>query len=89
MAWPRTYYKVLMPTYSETGDTALKTDRLSGRSYELRWQAVAWVVVGYAESMEDAKAKYPWMRHPVLEPVGFRPRELCMPPEEERNYAVA
>lgn len=83
--YPHTYYKVLMPTFEETGERGTGVDYRTGRGYEIRWQAVFFTEVGIAESMADAKAKFPYLRNPILEPVGFKPTEYEAPKPHKVN----
>ena len=59
------YYKVLKPIYSPTGQA---TDTPGG---PIRWQRITWACVGTAQSMEDAKAR--GFFAPVLEWAGEKP----------------
>ena len=82
--YPDTYYKVLKPIYRDTRWREYRTDEETGRSYSYVWQAVEWELVGYAESMADAKAKY-GITNPILEPVGFFPKEIDPPKAPPRK----
>lgn len=55
-------FRVLRPKYIKTGETTQTPDGL------IKWNAVEWVHQGYAESLEEAKAKFGG--YPVLELVG-------------------
>jgi hypothetical protein len=75
MSYPHTYYNVLGANYEDNGVSERKVDSKTSRSYTTYWQRVSFFHIGIAESIADAKAKYPWLPHPILEPVGFKPHE--------------
>lgn len=56
-------YAVLAPIYYGTGRHFTSIDRYTGRAVKVEWQAVDWELLGYADTMEQAKHFHP---HPVL-----------------------